>query len=84
MSACGWHGPVNYDPDTAVFAAVVRDWETRFGARVVGVGADTLHLSVAAEHFAFCPDNVWQGSHPTLSAYAEQLVGVNCWTFWWD
>ncbi|MFF1839074.1 DUF4253 domain-containing protein [Streptomyces sp. NPDC058231] len=98
LTALGWDGPANYDNDTAKFSAVVRDWEHRFGARVVAVGFDTLHLSVAAppietedtllvaaEHFAFCPDNVWQGSPPyTLAAYAERIVGMNSWDFWWD
>ncbi|MHA4820001.1 DUF4253 domain-containing protein [Streptomyces aculeolatus] len=88
LTAAAWSGPANYD-DTAKFSAVVRDWERRFGARVVGVGFDTLHLSVAgpslqaqdallvaADHFAFCPDNVWQGSSPpTLAVYAERIVG---------
>ncbi|WP_254406845.1 DUF4253 domain-containing protein [Streptomyces sp. GMY02] len=97
LAAVGWDGPVNYD-DTGKYAAVVRSWEERFGARVVAVGFGTLHLSVAAppadrdealavaaEHFAFCPDNVWQGQHrQALAAYADQLIGVNCWEFWWD
>ncbi|MGW0909465.1 DUF4253 domain-containing protein [Streptomyces sp. NPDC002853] len=93
----GWMGPANYDNDTATFAAVVRDWEDRFGARVIGVGFSTLHLSistppariedalaVAAEHFAFSPDNIWQGSHPDLASYADHLIGLNYWEFWWD
>lgn len=97
LAASGWDGPVNYDNDTAKYAAVVRDWERRFGARVVAVGSDTLHLSiaappicahdallVAAEHFAFCPDTIWQGAHPTLAAYAEHITDLNCWEFWWD
>ncbi|MFE5722718.1 DUF4253 domain-containing protein [Streptomyces erythrochromogenes] len=97
LTACGWDGPLNYDSDTATFSAVVRDWEERFGARVVGLGFSTLHLSVAAppnglddalamaaEHFAFCPDNIWQGAHPTLASYAENLIDLNCWEFWWD
>jgi hypothetical protein len=98
LASSGWDGPLNYDNDTAKFAAVVRDWERRFGARVVGVGSDTLHLSiaapptaaddallVAAEHFAFCPDNIWQGAHPhTLAAYAERLIDAHYWEFWWD
>ncbi|WP_307826495.1 DUF4253 domain-containing protein [Streptomyces pactum] len=97
LAAAGWTGPANYDSDTATFSAVVRDWEDRFGARVVGVGFATLHLSVAAppnglddalgvaaEHFAFCPDNVWQGAHRDLASYAEHLIGLNCWDFWWD
>lgn len=97
LATVGWTGPANYDNDTAAFAAVVRDWEDRFGIRVVGVGFSTLHLSVAAppagiedavavaaEHFAFCPDNVWQGTHDNLTDYAESLVNLNCWDFWWD
>lgn len=94
----GWDGPLNHDNDTAKFSAVVRSWEQRFGARVVAVGPATLHLSVAApptatedallvaaEHFAFCPDNVWQNSHPhALTAYAERLIDTHCWEFWWD
>ncbi|WP_116245793.1 DUF4253 domain-containing protein [Nocardiopsis sp. FIRDI 009] len=98
LLACGWSGPLNYDNDTAAFAAVVADWERRFGARVLGLGFDALTLSVAsvptdldralrvaAEHFAFCPDNVWQGGSPhTLRGYAERLVDRPVWTFWWD
>ncbi|WP_233571360.1 DUF4253 domain-containing protein [Nocardiopsis sp. Huas11] len=98
LLSCGWSGPLNYDNDTAVFAAVVADWERRFGARVLGLGFDTLTLSVAAppsdvdgalrvaaEHFAFCPDLVWQGNSPhTLQAYAERLVDRPVWDFWWD
>jgi hypothetical protein len=98
LTAIGWDGPANYDNDTAKFSAVVRDWEHRFGARVVAVGSSTLHLSVAAppmstedallvaaEHFAFCPDNIWQGGSPqTLAAYTERIVGMNSWDFWWD
>ncbi|MFJ8212061.1 DUF4253 domain-containing protein [Streptomyces sp. NPDC096033] len=98
LALVGWDGPANWDNDTAAFSAVVSDWERRFGARVVAVGSDTLHLSVAAaptsgedalrvaaEHFAFCPDNIWQGPHPqTLSAYAERLIDTHFWNFWWD
>ncbi|MEU4566847.1 DUF4253 domain-containing protein [Micromonospora sp. NPDC023956] len=96
LAVTGWTGPANFTNDSGELAAVVRSWEERFGARVVGLGFDILHLSVAApptssehalrvaaEHFAFCPDNVWQGSG-TLAAYAEQIVGLNCWSFWWD
>ena len=96
LTVAGWQGPANHVNDTAEISAVVRSWENRFGVRVVGVGFDTLILSVAAppssrrdalrvaaEHFAFCPDNVWQGPG-TLAAYAEQLVGQPKWSFWWD
>ncbi|MEV5599793.1 DUF4253 domain-containing protein [Streptomyces sp. NPDC052496] len=97
LAAVGWSGPMNYDNDTAKYAAVVRDWERRFGARVVAAGFATLHLSiaapptteedallVAAEHFAVCPDILWQGPHPSLASYAEQLIGAGNWELWWD
>ncbi|GGS80776.1 DUF4253 domain-containing protein [Nonomuraea spiralis] len=98
LAAVGWTGPANHTDDTGEIAAVVRSWEDRFGAMVVGVGFADLYVSVAAppstlqealhvaaEHFAFCPDNIWQNSHPhTLAAYAERLVGLNSWEFWWD
>ena len=96
IAVVGWSGPLNYDSDAGRFAAVLRGWEVRFGARVVGVGFDTLHLSVAApprteddalrvaaEHYAFCPDNVRQGSG-TLTDYARDILGHRMWGFWWD
>ncbi|WNV85915.1 DUF4253 domain-containing protein [Umezawaea sp. Da 62-37] len=96
LTAAGWTGPMNYTNDTAEVSAVLRSWEDRFGARVVGLGFATLVLSIssppathaealtiAAEHFAFCPDNIWQGAE-TLSAYAERLINDHSWAFWWD
>jgi hypothetical protein len=96
LAAAGWQGPLDYTSDTGEIAAVVRSWEDRFGARVVGAGFAELYLSVAAplssldealpvaaEHFAFCPDNIWQGPG-TLELYAAQLEGVTSWDFWWD
>ena len=98
LTAVGWDGPLNLYNDTAKFSAIVTSWEQRFGVRVVAVGPATLHLCVAApptstegalrvaaEHFAFCPDNIWQGHRSnTLSAYAERLVHNHRWDFWWD
>ncbi|GIJ43278.1 hypothetical protein Val02_01640 [Virgisporangium aliadipatigenens] len=97
LVVAGWTGPANYT-DTGEIAAVLRDWERRFGIRVLGAGAATLYVSVAepprdraaalrvaAEHFAFCPDNVWQSASPyTLAAYADRLVDADGWRFWWD
>ncbi|WP_230210967.1 DUF4253 domain-containing protein [Streptomyces kaniharaensis] len=96
LSACGWSGPVNHENDTGKIAAVLRSWEERFGARVVGAGFNTLHLSiaappasmsqarvVAAEHLALCPDNILQGTG-TLTAYAQCLVSADSWMLWWD
>ncbi|MEU6810930.1 DUF4253 domain-containing protein [Streptomyces sp. NPDC046831] len=96
-AAVGWTGPVNHEDDVAVLCSVLRSWEDRFGIRVVALGFDALVVSVAAppttlaeaeriaaEHFAFCPDNVLQGEPGTLRAYAEGLVGEPVWFFWWD
>jgi hypothetical protein len=97
-AAIGWSGPVNHEGDVARLCAVLRSWEDRFGIRVVALTFDQLVLSVAAppttmseaeavaaEHFAFCPDNITQGDHETLRAYAaHELLGRRVWSFWWD
>jgi hypothetical protein len=97
-SAIGWTGPANHEGDTARLCSVLRSWEDRFGIRVVALGFDQLLVSVAAppttlaeaeaiaaEHFAFCPDNILQGADTTLAAYAEhQLLNQPAWHFWWD
>ncbi|MEU2956061.1 DUF4253 domain-containing protein [Streptomyces xanthochromogenes] len=92
-AALGWHGPENHEHDVARLCAVLRSWEDRFGARVVGLSPTSLTVSVAApptdedealvlaaEHFAFCPDGV----ETDLAQYAESLRGGASWTFWWD
>ncbi|QGV79218.1 DUF4253 domain-containing protein [Streptomyces ficellus] len=92
----GWGGAVHHT-DAVRLSAVLRSWEDRFGIRVVGLGHDILTVSVAApprtmadalavaaEHYAFCPDNVWDG-YDTLRAYAaEEVLDRPDWTFWWD
>ncbi|MER5832786.1 DUF4253 domain-containing protein [Streptomyces sp. NPDC002130] len=97
-TAIGWTGPANHEGDAARLSAVLRSWEDRFGIRVTALGFDHLLVSVAsppttpaaaqavaAEHFAFCPDNVHQGTDPTLRAYAEhQVLNQRTWHFWWD
>ncbi|MGW1952171.1 DUF4253 domain-containing protein [Streptomyces sp. NPDC001920] len=94
----GWMGPANHENDMGRLSAVLRSWEDRFGIRVVALGFDTLLVSVAAppttlaeaealaaEHFAFCPDTIWQGSDTDLRGYAEhRLLGRSAWHFWWD
>jgi hypothetical protein len=96
LAVLGWWGPVNRFWDMGLFAAVLRSWEDRFGAYVVGVGFDSLQLAVtrppqtfddavalAAEHLAVCPDNLgpYEGN---LESYALELWGREAWSFWWD
>ncbi|MFB7248713.1 hypothetical protein CW362_31415 [Streptomyces populi] len=97
-AAIGWSGPLNHENDVARLCAVLRSWEDRFGIRVIALAFDRLVLSVAApptttaeaeavaaEHFAFCPDNIAQGDHDTLREYAEhEVLNGRVWSFWWD
>ena len=39
--------------------------------------------SMAAEHYAFCPDNIDQGPG-SIEDYAPGLVNLDRWDFWWD
>ncbi|WP_327325342.1 DUF4253 domain-containing protein [Streptomyces sp. NBC_01210] len=94
--ALGRLGPCNH-ADTGLLSTVLRSWEDRFGIRVVALHFDRLDVSVAApprsmmealavaaEHHAFCPDNVRQG-YDTIREYAERaLLGKQHWTFRWD
>jgi hypothetical protein len=96
-----WSGMVNYgDRDLPRAGAVLRSWEERFGAVVAFIGPATLLLAVArpprtvaeseivaAEHFAFCPDQVdpQDGTGPlSVRAYAQSIRGHFLWRFWWD
>ncbi|MFJ7969262.1 DUF4253 domain-containing protein [Streptomyces sp. NPDC096324] len=97
-AAIGWTGPANHEGDVARLCAVLRSWEDRFGIRVVALTFDQLVVSVAAppttmaeaeavaaEHYAFCPDNIDQGSRTTFREYAEKKVlNGRVWSFWWD
>lgn len=93
--ALGWLGPVNYDLSGESVSAVLRSWEDRFGATLVGIGFDTLTVQVGrspqsddqvsklvTEHYAFCPDNIEQGMD--LSDYTANLPNWSHWQFWWD
>ncbi|MFE8979032.1 DUF4253 domain-containing protein [Streptomyces cyaneofuscatus] len=97
-AAIGWSGPVNHENDVARLCAVLRSWEDRYDARVVVLGFDTMIVSVgrppttpeearalAAEHYAFCPDNIDQSPPYDLDAYAEKhVLDQEVWSFWWD
>ena len=96
LVSAGWHGAANILDSPAPLALVLRSWEERFGARLMHLGFDTMALlverpvpdadeafSVAAEHFAFCTDNITQGQG-SIADYAEELPGATSWWFWWD
>lgn len=96
VAVLGWQGPVNHFADMGRLAAVLRSWEDRFDAYLVGIGFDTITLSVgrppataaealsiAQQHASICPDNVFQGVG-SIPEYAQELVGATQWTLWWD
>jgi hypothetical protein len=96
VDAVGWMGAVNYDGDPLDMSTVLRSWELRFDAYLVGLGTDTMTVAVgrppkdlraataiAAEHYAFCSDNIDQGVG-SIAEYAESLVNESVWPFWWD
>ncbi len=96
LTAIGWQGARHHNPWTAPLSAVVRGWEERFGARVVGIGFDTLDLSiaappmtyrharhVAAEHATFCPESIVQGGGGIIE-HAEEIIGRESWSFHWE
>lgn len=96
LAVLGWLGPLNHNEDMGEFGSVLRSWEDRFHAYLVGVGFDTMTLAVqspprtlehatqiAAEHFAMCPDNIYQGAG-SIEMYASALVDQSSWMFWWD
>jgi hypothetical protein len=93
MAAEWWAGG---QLDTGSAVAVLRSWEDRFGMRLVQFGFDSLEVSVAAppttpaeaqhlaaEHFALC-DEVIGYEKGALSRYAEELIGAQHWSFWWE
>lgn len=96
LTAMGWQGARHHNPWTAPLSAVLRSWEERFGARLVGIGFNTLDLTVAAppvtmrhalhvaaEHWTFCPEAIVQGPGG-LEGHAEQIQGASMWSFFWE
>jgi hypothetical protein len=88
----GW----NDCPRPEYHVAALRYWRDRFGAELIGLGHDTMHLRVAQrpqtraaalelvhEHYLYCSGIVDQGTG-TLAPLAAELMGSDWWFFWWD
>jgi len=90
----GW----NAHPRPAAHVAMQKRWFDNYGARIVSIGVDSMYMDVAkpvrtreealalaAEHLAYCWDNVMQGKGDfTLSGAAIDLIDSGSWDFWWD
>lgn len=92
----GWDGVVNGYGDALPVAAVLRSWESRFGATLFQIGFAEIRLLVtrpprtlrtaqllAAEHFAFADECAGNGLHD-VQGITEHLLKSPFWTFWWD
>lgn len=97
----GWQVPavLRFDmgfATPAVHAAMLRRWQTSYGAELVCMLPDLLELRVArppawreaalalaAEQYVYCYDIVIQGTQ-TVEALAASLLGGTVWFFWWD
>jgi len=90
-AAIGWAGTGS---DPVGVSAVLRNWEERFGALLVGITADELRfgvaapprtrhecLAVAAEHVALCREIL---ATDTLRGYARCLREATCWRLRWE
>ncbi len=96
IAATGWLGAANYSDDPGELTAVLRSWEDRYDAVLVGMSMDQLFFAVrrppagrdaalglAAEQRAFCVDIVDQG-FGSIRALAAALDATPVWAFWWD
>jgi Domain of unknown function (DUF4253) len=100
-AAMGWSvfgvdEPGSREARSLGISAVLRSWETRFGARPLRIGSDailrilverppsTLEAAtrVAAEHWAFADE--YEEFAGSIGDLATRLVGNPVWHFWWD
>jgi uncharacterized protein DUF4253 len=88
----GWEA----DAPAVELSALLRTWEDRFGARVIGFEGSSVFVSVASpplssrhaahvalEHVLTGASNLHDGTFP-FPDYAEALRGERLWSFWWD
>ena len=89
-------GNWNECPPPAYHVAALRAWRDRYGAELVGLGADTINLRVSRKpatreealelarvQYAYCCDIIDQGVR-SYRALAASLMAHDWWFFWWD
>jgi len=96
-SVFGTDDPGTPEARSLEIGAVLRSWESRFGARLLQIGGDAIlrvlverpprdrdqALRLAAEQCAFADEIDRQAAY-TVSSVADGLPGKPIWTFWWD
>jgi hypothetical protein len=91
----GWAGASNRWGEATPAAAVLRSWETRFGARLLQVGSAAVTVlagrpprdqgtaqRIAAEHRAFCDECGGDGL-VSISDISARLLATPLWSFRW-
>jgi len=94
----GWFATDAFD-NALPFAAVLRSWEDRFGARLLRIGpsaeiqvlverpprTEEQAQALAAEHFAFCDEwHIGDQGLTTVSEITSAVIGASTWCLWWD
>lgn len=87
-------GDWNTCPEPLVHAALLKDWQSRFGARVIGVSGSEIELKVATlpspnEALALAQTQIQYcdtlGDNTVdLQTLATQLCQSQYWYFWWN
>ncbi len=89
-------GNWNECPSPAYHVAALRAWRDRYGAELIGLGADTINLrasrrpatreealDLAREQYFYCNDIIDQGMG-SYRKLAAGLMASDWWFFWWD
>jgi len=93
IAVTGW----DHGAPVPLLIALLRSWEDRFGARVIGAYGGDVHVSVARppldrasadrlalEHLLSTADNIVDDPPTPFPEYADGLIGRTQWRFWWD
>lgn len=88
----GWSN----NPSPAEHVGVLRHWQQRWGAELIGLGANTMDLLVrvkpttwrqgfelAQEHIDYCPGSLHANGITNLRELAHHLMTSPCWRFRW-
>ncbi len=89
-------GDWNYCPPPEEHAAVLKRWQEKYQAEVVGITHDIIELRVgdpprsreqalvlACEQYSYAHDIVAQGVD-RIAVLAAMLLNGSTWGFWWD
>ncbi len=89
-------GAWNDCPPSYVHVAALKGWNKQYAAEIVSITRDSFYtrvqnpvttmkkaVSVAEQHYAYCPDLVHQ-SDGSLKGLAQEILNAELWSFWWS